>query len=79
MLDISDDENDDDDQELAGLLEEEAGERLDDPVGDHWSCLQKWVSQQIREMYANQYEMSHGDLPQGPSCMHHILLELKNP
>ena len=26
----------------------------------------------------NCYEMLHGEIPQGPSCMHHVLLALKS-
>ena len=46
--------------------------------GNCWEHLRRWVHQHIEEMYANHYEMPHGEIPRGPSCMHHVLFALKS-
>jgi len=64
-------------EEESDGSEKGADEVQGNPFGDRWSRLRRWVSQQIREMYANRYEMPRGDLPRGPSCMRHVLFKLK--
>ncbi|KAF8815095.1 hypothetical protein BYT27DRAFT_7216814 [Phlegmacium glaucopus] len=47
MLEVSEDEDVDSDEE---------------PSGDRWARLRRWVHQNIQEMYASRYEMSCGDM-----------------
>lgn len=70
-----------------GILDISDSEDTDEPPAGHeywkkssvgrWARLQKWVQDQVVEMYSQRYEMDRDTLPRGPSYLHHVLMVLK--
>jgi hypothetical protein len=78
MLEFSDEDGD---IGLMGGSENDSEEGYSGGVlnpGDRWAHLRRWVHQQIKQMYANRYEVPRDGLPRGLSTMRHVLMTLKS-